>query len=71
MLVRNMDWDPSYLKELFSEDFYEFSEMWYSDVNDRDLVVEVEGVEHYSPVTEDITLEDDELCRAVEKIEHE
>ena len=71
MLLRNCDWDPSYLRQLFSQDFYEFSDFWSSNTNDKELVKEVEKVEKYCPVVEDISIEDDILCTAVEKIEEE
>ena len=36
-LVGNRDWDPYYLSELFSEDFYDFSNHWQSNMNDMEL----------------------------------
>ena len=70
-LVNNQDWDPSYLATLVSSDFYEFSDLWTNSLSDFDLVQEMEKVETYCPVVEDISMEDDDLCRAVEKIELE
>ena len=71
LLVCNKDWDPSYLQEIFEPDFYDFSHMWNSDVSDNVLVCQVENIEKYSPITEDITMDDDILCSAVEQIEKE
>ena len=70
-LVRNMDWDPSYLKDLLQEDFYDFGDLWRSNVQDHELVQESNRVERYCPVTEDISLEDEVLCQAVENVEEE
>ena len=71
LLLRNTDWDPSYLKQLVSDDFYDFTELWSSNVKDTELVKEMEKVEKYSPIVEDISIDDDVLCTAVEKIEQE
>ena len=73
LLLRNRDWDPSYLKELVSEDFYDFSELWNinSGVQDKDLVTYCDNMEKYCPIVEDISLEDEVLCHEVEKIEEE
>ena len=65
------DWDPSYLKLLFNEDFHDFSDLWFSNVKDTELVLETEKVECYCPLTEDISLDDESICRVVEQIEHE
>ena len=69
--VTNRDWDPCYLRELISEDFYEFKDLWQSNVGDVELVREVEKVDKYSPVVEDISLGDATLYNAVEEIENE
>ena len=71
VIARNRDWDPNYLGDLFREDFYDFKELWQSNVNDADLVTESNRLEHYCPITEDISLDDVVLCDAVEKIEEE
>ena len=68
---QNRDWDPSYLQQLLSQDFYDYDELWSSNIGNMELVKEVEKVERYSPIVEDISLEDDILCSAVEKIEEE
>ena len=70
-LCRNRDWDPNYLKEIFNEDFYDFTELWGTSVMDTELLKDVEQVEKYCPVVEDISLDDDTLCSAVENIEKE
>ena len=54
---------------LFDEDFHDFSELWCGNMENRDLVNAVEKLEIYSPVVEDISLDDNVLCQAVEKIE--
>ena len=69
LLLDNRDWDPSYLSEVLSVDFFEFEDLWDSNVNNCDLVSEVNKMEMYQPVVEDISLDDDTLCEAVELIE--
>ena len=71
LLCANRDWDPSYLVSIFDSDFYDFSELWKSNINDMDLINIVDNGERYSPIVEDISMEDSELCSAVEKIEDE
>ena len=71
VLCDNHDWDPGYLALLFSEEFNDFSEMWNSNVSDGEVVKEVNKVEAYKPIVEDISLDDDILCQAVEQIESE
>ena len=70
-LVSNRDWDPCYLRELFSEDFFEFKEHWDKSISDAALNSEMEKLDKYSPIVEDITLEDEVLYNAVERIEDE
>ena len=48
-----------------------FTELWRSNVRDVDLINETEKVESYCPITEDILLDDDVLCHAVENVETE
>ena len=46
--------------------------MWsYSNISDSEIVAVADKVESYCPITEDISLDDSELCSAVEKIEQE
>ena len=73
LLSSNRDWDPSYLRLFFDEDFNDMTELWKSNVVDSVLVNETSRVERqpYCPVTEDISLDDQTLCSAVEKIEQE
>ena len=69
--MSNRDWDPCYLHEVVSQDFFEFEELWRSNIKDMDLVSELTKVEDkYCPITEDINLDDEVLCSAVEEIEH-
>ena len=65
ILLCNRDWDPDYLLDVFSS---EYGELWSSD---RDLVTDVEKLEKYCPIVEDISMDDQELCEAVEQIEFE
>ena len=69
----NRDWDPSYLKYIFSQDFYEFRELWTSNVGDTELIEasNASDVKRYSPVVEDISMDDDTLYEAVSQIENE
>ena len=69
LLCRNRDWDPSYLSQLLSDDFYEFSDLW-SDSNATDTEL-IQEVEKYCPIVEDISMDDETLCNEVEKIEIE
>ena len=77
--VSNRDWDLMYLYELFKEDFFDFGNMSVQDreLSDEELVSAVEVVENdrncekYSPIVEDITMDDLELSAAVEKIKQE
>ena len=72
-LMRNRDWDPSYLSEVIGLDFFDFDDLWHNgaEVDDKDLVQNVEKLEKYCPIVEDISLEDEVLCSEVEKIEEE
>ena len=64
ILLRNRDWDPDYLLDVFSSDFFEYRELWSSgNISDRDLVTDVEKLEKYCPIIEDISMDDQELCR--------
>ena len=69
MFVMNHDWDPQYLRDIVSQDFYEFRDLWQSNISDCDLVREANDAERYSPIIEDISMDDDTLCQAVEHIE--
>ena len=72
-LFSNLDWDPSYLALIFDGDFFDMSELWNnSKMSDEQLVKLVEMEENlpkYSPITEDISLDDDVLYDKVLKIE--
>ena len=69
--IDNHDWDPSYLMDIFTQDFESFDSLWCSTISDIELVHNVEQVEKYCPITEDISMDDNVLCSAVEKIEEE
>ena len=70
-LCENLDWDPAYLSSIFDCDFHDISYLWNIEMNDMELMEVVRDVERYSPIVEDISIEDSELCRAVEQIEEE
>ena len=70
-LKSNRDWDPSYFSMLFSDDFNDFSDLWSSNMGDKELVNAVEKLEIYSSIVEDISLDDNVLYQAVEQIEQE
>ena len=70
-LLENRDWDPVYLSTLVEPDFHDFTDHWKSSIKDNELVNEMERVERYNPITEDISLDDYVLCDALDKIEHE
>ena len=69
VFVTNLDWDPQYLMECVTQDFYDFTEHWQNCLSDKELI-DREGPQ-YCPVVEDILLDDDTLYEAVEQIEHE
>ena len=71
LLCRNKDWDPAYLCDIFTEDFFDFQELWDNSITYCVLVDSVSKMEQYCPVVEDISMDDNELCQAVEKIEEE
>ena len=70
-LLANRDWDPVYLSSLFETDFDDFSELWINDINDMELLEAEKVVYKYCPIVEDISMEDSDLCLAVERIEEE
>ena len=70
-LVCNRDWDPSYLSSIFDVDFHDSGNISDNSISDMELVRHVESVERYSPLVEDISLDDDTLCQAVDQIERE
>ena len=70
----NNDWDPQYLREIVSQDFYDFTEHWQSSLANMELVEAVEKVVtsgRYCPLVENISLDDDTLYDAVAQIESE
>ena len=72
-LTSNSDWDPCYLDLIFSQDFFDMSELWNdgsaSDLEIVNSCVESQIKEIYDPILEDITLDDDELLSVVTDIE--
>ena len=70
-LSMHRDWDPLYLQSIFNVDFYDFTELWSGNIKDVELVKAVDDVEKYCPIVEDISMDDIELCNAVEQIEEE
>ena len=60
-----------YLKYIFSQDFYEFRDLWRSSINDMECVKVAETAERYTPIVEDISMDDDTLYEAVMQIENE
>ena len=71
-LTSCLDWDPVYLSVIFDQDFDDMNDLWSSNcVTNSEMLSVIESMEKYSPVVEDITIEDDVLLDAVERIEHE
>ena len=70
-LLLNRHWDPSYLHDIMSQDFFDFSELWNQVTSDQDIVNYANEVDRYSPVVEEISMDDSTLCQAVESIEKE
>ena len=72
LFVTNRDWDPHYLRELVTQDFYDFTEHWNNSTTDMELLAAERPFSgKYSPMVEDISLDDDTLYEAVEQIEQE
>ena len=65
------DFEPTYLQQVFVDDLYEINNLWTSNINDMDLLQEIETIERHFPITEDISLDDEVLCSAVEQIEYQ
>ena len=53
------------------DDLYEINNLWTSNINDIDLLQEIEKIERYFPITEDISLDDEVLCSTIEQIEYQ
>ena len=53
------------------DDLYEINNLWTSNINDMDLLQEIETIERHFPITEDISLDNEVLCSAVEQIEYQ
>ena len=71
-LLLNSDWDPVYLAYIFNQDFFDMSYLWSSELVSDSEMLKIDGnVEKYIPIMEDISLEDDVLCDAVNRIEQE
>ena len=71
-LLVNLDWDPLYLRSIFDINFNDMSDLWNCDsISDSDLLQMFSTSEIYSPITEDITIEDHVLLKAVSQIESE
>ena len=70
-LVCNRDWDPSYLSTISDVVSYDTADFLDSSISGMDLLSHVESVERYCPIVEDISLDDETLCQAVEQIETE
>ena len=71
VFTANRDWDPCYLRYIFSQDFFEFHDLWKSSVGDQDMIKAAEASKPYKPIVEDISLDDDTLYDAVAQIEKE
>ena len=41
-LLSNRDWDPSYLRLLFKDDFHDESELWKSNVTNEELQLQLQ-----------------------------
>ena len=62
-LMNNRDWDPSYLIDLFKEDFFDFGNLQIDDdISDQDICSELDRVEKeiYAPIVEDISFDEDD-----------
>ena len=69
VLFQNCDLDLVYLASIFDIEFTEYLDLWASNMEDSELLEVVNHVESYFPIVEDISLDDSELCSAVEAIQ--
>ena len=60
VFTANRDPDPCFLKYIFSQDFYDFCDLWINSIGEQDIIKAVEGLEPYSPIVEDISMDDEE-----------
>ena len=67
MFVMNRDWDPIYLRELITQDFCDFWDLWHTTFCNMELMKAAERVDRHAPVMEDICLDATTLCQAVKK----
>ena len=70
-LIGNCDWDLSYLSMIFNEDFNHYHNLWSSNMDDSELINAVEKLEIYSPIVEDISMDNSTLYKAEEDIENQ
>ena len=71
IFATNRDWDPQYLRELVSIDFFDFKEHWEMSLSDMELLKAEGAKDRYCPLVEDISVDDQTLYKAVEQIEYE
>ena len=59
-LIENPDWNPEYLRTLFSHDFYDMNDHWNGTnfISDTDMC---QVNEKYCPIVQDISMDDDDL----------
>ena len=60
VFVTNLDWDPQYLMECVTQDFYDFKDHWQNSISDTELI-SGEVPSRYTPMVEDISLVNDTL----------
>ena len=70
-LLLYRDWDPAYLASIFDSDFNDNTDLWNNSMDDLEVVHVAKHGERYCPIVEDISMDDFELCSAVEQIESE
>ena len=71
-IFRNLDWDPCYLALIFDSDFYDINDLWNEElVTDTKLLEMSSKEEVYNPIVEDISIDDNDLLDAVNRIESE
>ena len=70
-LLLTYDWDPVYLLSIFDSEFNDTSDLWDNIMSDSEILDTVNIMEKYNPIVEDISMEDEVLCAAVEPIKAE
>ena len=70
-IFSNLDWDPCYLASIFYREFYDISDLWNEELVSDSELLKMDQKDIYCPIVEDISLGDEVLVKAVDRIESE